>query len=250
MAERPYISQYQPTVFLGGLWLDDCQALEYQATDPKEPLFGFRDREWRHVAQGQTVVHGMIDVNFRFKGYLSLAIANLSNLDRLLRSEFFLQSGFGGQTGVLTVREVLHALTEANEFGDGSITTNTLTAEARESLLTQSFERFDFNQFTRLSDALRDDIWDGLGAKSADPTSKEHIQRTRARPGTWPYGFNMSVVYDQTDPFDSEATQDNAMVEILRDVRITSQSKIIVNNAPGGGRPIVERYQFIASSVD
>ena len=250
MSSNYYIAQYQPTVFLGGFWLDDCQSLEYQYGTPKEPLYGFRDTEFRHIARGQRIVHGMLDINFRHKGYLALAISQLSNLDRFVKTQFFTQNRNPSNGGVLTVREVLHALTESNEFGDGAITTAILDADARESLLTQAFERFDLNGFTRLSDALREDLWDGFAEPIADPLSKESVQKNRPSPGAWPLGFNLTVVYDQQDPGDPQQAQEPTMVETVTDVHIVAQSKQITNQVPGGGHAITERYQFIARSIE
>lgn len=242
MANSPYIAQYAPTIFLGGFWLDDARGIEFQISDPKEPLYGFRDVQFRSVARGQTVVHGVLDLNFRFKGYLSLALAKIRTADP--------QRDRPSLTDALIREEA-----EGNDFRNGAIDPRDISSQAWRDLLETPHEEFDIPRFTRLSDALKEQFWDDPSDFS---TVADRINGggARARAGEWPDSeelpkpFDLTVVYQHPDPSSIEDEQDEMLVEIIKDVHIMSQSKIIINAVPGGGEAIVERYQFIARDVE
>lgn len=255
---RDYVAQYQPTIFIGGHWVDDAQACEWQRTEPKEPLYGFRDEEFREMARGQRLVHGILDLNFRFKGYLTLALSMLETLEK--RTTRGLMAGTAGaRTAPVRLREILHAAREGNVFHTSGIDPRTLSIEQRQQLLERPFEDFDIEGFNKLSSAIQDDLWGGGSAsgrgldatsKPADPMSTAQVKKHRPHAGSWPVGFDMSIVYDLVHPSNPRQQQDMARVEILRDVHIVGESKMINNTVPGGARAVMERYQFIARTVE
>lgn len=254
MATSPYIAQYAPTIFLGGFWLDDARGIEFQISDPKEPLYGFRDVQFRSVARGQTVVHGILDLNFRFKGYLSLALARGA---RPKIPSFFETEGTLSEKLDIDERRLEAEREEGNDFRNGVIDPRDLSAAAWRSLLEKPHEEFDISRFVRLSDAMKEEFWDDPTDLSTvrDSIIDGTIQQNRVRAGEWPnpeevpHGFDLTVVYEHPDPSNIENEQDESLVETIKDVHIMSQSKIIINAVPGGGEAVVERYQFIARDV-
>ena len=191
MADSPYIPQYKPTIFIGGFWLDDARGIEFQVSDPKEPLYGFRDVQFRQVARGQTVVHGILDLNFRFKGYLSLALARLEEI--------------ANPEGEVDIQTLLQS-EQGNDFRNGAIDPRDISAQAWRDLLENPHKEFDIPRFVRLSDALKEQYWD-------DPadliTVADRVKGGGIRPraGEWPSqdevpkGFDMTIVYQHPDPF-------------------------------------------------
>ena len=257
MSDRTYISAHQPTIFIGGFWLDDAQSLEYQITDPKEPLYGFRDREFRTVATGQTLVHGMLDINFRYKGYLALVLQRLSKLQRYLAEQGGTADAalrnLAGTPGVsfggpLSTRAVMHAF-EGNDFQSQGIDPRRIQPDQLKDFLQKPYEDFDIKGFTRLSEAVKQNFWDPDGGAGAFDSS-DQVAANRPRGGIYPFPFDMSIVYEQSDPSDRRRQLDTSRVEILRACHIVASSKAITNTVPGGGRAIVERYQFIAREVE
>lgn len=248
MSDRSYVASYKPTVFIGGYWVDDAQSCEWQATKPKEPLYGFRDVDFREVAEGQRLVHGILDLNFRYKGYLSLALARLANLTPDRRVIQDIESSEGdGPSAPRRLRDIIHAATSGgNDFATARIDPLILEPEARRQFLEKSFQEFDIETFTKLSQALRDDLWD----TTVDELGLPHVESARPSPVDWPYPFDMSVVYDPPDPLNPRQNQDPARVEILRECHLVGVSKMITNTVPGGARAVVERYQFIARKVE
>lgn len=237
MSDRAYISTDSATLFIGGFWLDDAHGLEYQIADPKEPLYGYRSRQFDDIAEGQTIVHGMLDINFRFKGYLALVLARLQNLERIIKD--------AGDLGDDPLRAALFALQNDNDFRTSGIDPAGLSAAARASLLTTPHREFDIRSFRRLAQAMQDDLW----TDNRFTGRQSQVKLTGVRPGAWPDGFDLDIVYQQTNPTDNLREQDNALVERLKGVHIVGQSKILINAVPGGGEAVIERYQFLAKEV-
>jgi hypothetical protein len=267
MADSPYIAQYQATIFIGGFWVDDARGIEFQISDPKEPLFGFRDVNFSSVARGQTMVHGVLDLNFRFKGYLPLVLARLNRLGfnkRILDAAGgdlsapvpLLGSAFGQTVGEVasTTREHIYHEEQGNDFRNANIDPRDFTSDKWKDMLEKPHQEFDIPKFTRMSDALKEVYWDD---RRDMQTVADDIAAGGSRPriGEWPNteeiptGFDMTIVYMHPDPSMIDNEQDAALIETIKDVHIMAQSKIIMNAVPGGGENIIERYQFIAKDV-
>ena len=218
-----YISQHQPLIFINGFWLDDAQACEWQVSDPKEPLYGYADHLYRDVAEGQTLVHGMLDLNFRWKGYLYAALAHIDDIKNNIDPKA------GGDT-----------------FDQAPIDPRCVPVDGFKAYLEKSFQEYDIPGFKRLSRGLQGEFWD-IEKQEDRPDARGSLAR---RPGRYPNPFDLTVVFDPSDPTDSQKRLDQQRVETIRGVRIMAQSKMIVNAVPGGGQAVIERYQFIARDVD
>ncbi|MHA2067123.1 MAG: hypothetical protein ACXABY_22375, partial [Candidatus Thorarchaeota archaeon] len=228
-------------LFIKGWWVDDAAAIQYQVQDPKEPLFGYRDKHWRDVAEGNVMVHGAIDINFRYKGYLTFLLANLN----FLQADIDKSRRAGNESKLGDYANYLRGLNPDNNLRNAGLHGSDFTAEQRKKLLEASVEDFDLRKFRRLANALKEDYW----RNQPYATRAAQAAATRGRVGTWPDGFNIDVVFAQNEVDDITKNQDPGLVETLVDVRIVGQSKIIQNTVPGGGEPLLERYQFIAKDL-
>ena len=241
MPNQHYVSTDSATLFIKGWWVDDACAIQYQVADPKEPLFGFRDKRWRDVAEGNIMVHGMLDINFRYKGYLTFLLSNLDFLEAKIKKA----RETGGDNVLGEYSDFLRGLNPDNNLRDAGLDGTDFTVEQRKKFLESSAEDFDLRKFRRLANAMKEDYWD----KVPYPDRKTQAANERLRAGTWPDGFDIDVVFAQNEVDDITKDQDPGLVETLVDVRIVGQSKIIQNTVPGGGEPLLERYQFIAKDV-
>jgi hypothetical protein len=218
--DTPYISQHQPLVFIKGYWLDDAQSCEWQVSDPREPLYGYADQLFRDVAEGQTLVHGMLDINFRWKGYLHAALTEIDSQTLDFRS--------GGDT-----------------FDQAGIDPRRVPVAGYRAYLEKAYQEFDIPGFQRLSRGVQAEFWD-----PAQQEDRPNFQGSLARrPARYPNPFDLTIVFDPSDPADAQKRLDPQRVETIRGVRIMAQSKMIVNAVPGGGQALIERYQFIAQDV-
>lgn len=243
MPRRHYVSTDSATLFIKGWWLDDAAAIQYQVADPKEPLFGYRDKLWRDVAEGNTMVHGMLDINFRYKGYLTFLLASLDDLKARLEAA---KKKRGTSKALGEYADFLHALNPDNNLRQVGLDPTDLTASQRAAMLTASVDDFDLRKFRRLANAMQEDFWQNLPYVDR----KEKVSVERNRPGTWPDGFDIDIVFAQNEVDDLTKDQDPGLVERLIGVRIVGQSKVLQNTVPGGGEPLIERYQFIAQNVE
>lgn len=241
MPLRTYISTNAATLYVKGWWLDDAVGIQYQVQDPKEPLYGYRDALFRDVAAGNTIVHGMIDINFRYRGYFSILLSRIETLESKLKAAQ--DSGDHELFGEFNALK--NALNPRNNIRDATIDPRSWSTEERAALLESPADTFDLRNFRRLAKAMQEDFWETPVYSSR--MEKVDIERNRA--GTWPDGFDISIIYNHDGTEASTQFLDPALEEKITNVRIVGQSKILQNNVPGGGEPLVERYQFIARNV-
>ncbi len=241
--EYHYVSTDSATLFVKGWWIDDAAAIQYQVMDPKEPLFGYRDKHWRTVAEGNVMVHGALDINFRYKGYLTFLLANLE----FLQTRIELARTFDEGNVLGDYANFLYGLNPDNNLRQVGLDVTDLTAEQRAAILESSVEDFDLRKFRRLGNAMKEDFWRTNVSQYDSRADQQAAQRKRV--GTWPDGFDIDIVFAQNEVDDLTKNQDPGLVERLVDVRIIGQSKILQNSVPGGGEPLIERYQFIAKDV-
>jgi hypothetical protein len=243
---RPYVSTDSATIFIAGFWLDDAKGIEWQVQDPKQPLYGYRSFQFDDVAMGQTLVHGMLDLNFRYKGYLAMVLARLQDL-KLRNTNLF--QGLEDDTGVEgAYRQLLQQREQQNDFRSQGIDPRKIAPADYGALLATPHQQFNVNGFNRLAEAMREEFWDEGSQEALNQAQLALNQRPRA--GTFNLEeLDLKIAYKQTDPTDALDNEDSGMTYTLKGVRFVSQSQVLTNNVPGGGEPIIERYQFIAREI-
>jgi len=162
----------------------------------------------------------MLDINFRWKGYLHAALTQIDKQTLDFKA--------GGDT-----------------FDQAAIDPRRIPVAGYQAYLEKSFQEYDIPGFQRLSRGVQSEFWDAEREEDR-PTFRGSLAR---RPARYPNPFDLTIVFDPSDPSDSQKRLDPQRVETIRGVRIMAQSKMIVNAVPGGGQALVERYQFIAQDV-
>lgn len=237
-----YWGPAQVRLYVDGVWADDACAIQYMIQDNKVPKYGYSDKYYRTVAQGQTLVTGMLSINFRFNGYLRSVIEK--QIRR--RSDFnsLVNSGPGWPRLNVRTLEDIKNLDDAGKL-------ETL------AFIAQGYPPKDRG---KVFDNWKDMIW-GKGTdrfeKSldstletprimGDSTIQERVEaRSYQRPGLFTTGFDVMMVYG-TDP---ENIKDPGYIRVIQDVHLTGEAQRIEIEVPDGGRAIREVYQFLARDV-
>ena len=73
-----YPTPAQVTLYLEEVWVDDAYRVEFRKQNPKTPLYGFDEKYFSNVADGQVLVSGNLVINYRYPGYLWNIIAERS----------------------------------------------------------------------------------------------------------------------------------------------------------------------------
>jgi hypothetical protein len=231
---------------VAGFWLDDAKGIEFQIQDPKQPLYGYRSFLFDDVAQGQTLVHGVLDINFRYKGYLSMVLGRLEDLQ--IRGNRF-SRGTESEVGAeAAYGQLLQQLEQQNDFRNQAIDPRKISPTDYAELLSTPHKEFNVRGFSRLADAMREEFWDEGSQEVLNNAQLALRRRPRASTFNIP-DLDLKIVYKQTDPNDVLAEEDSGLTETIKGVRFVSQSKVLTNNVPGGGEPVIERYQFIAREI-
>jgi hypothetical protein len=65
-----YFTMTQARMYIGTLFIDELNALQFALQDNKIPIFGYASRFYDTVAQGRSLVQGQFTINFISEGYL------------------------------------------------------------------------------------------------------------------------------------------------------------------------------------
>lgn len=75
-AQKFYPSPSTVTYYIGDVLIDDIFRVDFQRKVSHQPIWGYDSRKYDFVAQGKEVVTGNIIINYRYPGYLRVAIEN------------------------------------------------------------------------------------------------------------------------------------------------------------------------------
>lgn len=204
-------------LYIGDVYLDDAYRVDWQAQNPKTPLYSWADNKYRAVAQGREIVSGRLIINYRFPGYLIAALE--------------------GQTG----GEPIYYNDIKNAVARNVETMATATTEDRiEALMSAHTKNDDGQDLDILQAALK-----SINSPNLSTASKN--KKTAYQAGAQ-IPFDIKIIYGDVEGYHLSKT--------LRDCHITGESQTISGAATGGGdmsssgSPIYEVYSFFCRSVD
>jgi len=212
-----YPSPSNVKIYVGDIYLDDAFRVDWQAQNPKTPMYSWADNKYRAVAQGREIVTGRLIVNYRFPGYLMSALE--------------------GQSGGRPV----HYNDIKNKVAENVETIATASVEDRIAALMAANSKDDNGQdLNMLESALKSVNSPNLGSTSKN--KKPAYQAGAQIP------FDIKIIYGDVEGYHLSKT--------LKDCHITGESQTISGAATGGGdmsssgSPIYEVYSFFCRSVD
>lgn len=255
MAVKTYFTAGQAKLLLGGYVLDDAHSINVEVQDSKTPVYGFRSETFDAIMFGRTIVYGVLDINFRYKGYLFQTIArsttaqeNIGDLDLYVDMTVEIES------------ELLSTWLDPNDLFDADAKAEALSNAAASSY-TQHYEA--------MKSAIKDDMWgrtkDPEGTSDIESKIKDKDYRKRllnainkggdqartrfsnramlARAGVMPDPIQLTILY-------GSSYKRPQHIETPRDVYFMSQSKVVSAAVNMSDSPLLERYQFIARTID
>ena len=69
-----YFTLTQARIYIGNLFIDELNSIQFALQDNKIPIFGYASRFWDDLAQGKSLVQGQLTINFVSEGYLYKAL--------------------------------------------------------------------------------------------------------------------------------------------------------------------------------
>lgn len=211
-----YPSPSNVKIYIGDVYLDDAFRVDWQAQNPKTPMYSWADSNFRTVAQGREIVTGRLIINYRFPGYLISAIE--------------------GRTG----GEPIYYNDIKNAVARNVEAMATATTEDRiEALMSANTKNDDGQDLEMLQAALKSINSPNLSTSTLN--KKPAYQAGAGNP------FHIRISYGDPNGFN--------IVKILEDCHITGESQTISGAATGGGdmsssgSPIFEVYSFFCRKV-
>lgn len=69
-----YFTMTQARMYIGGLFIDELNGLQFALQDNKIPIYGYASRFFDALGQGKSLVQGQFTINFISEGYLYLVL--------------------------------------------------------------------------------------------------------------------------------------------------------------------------------
>lgn len=212
-----YPSPSNVKLYIGDVYLDDAFRVDWQAQNPKVPMYSWADVNYRAVAQGREIVSGRLLINYRFPGYLRAAIE--------------------GREGGSSIDET----TLENVIRENVLEMSSASAHDRiEALMAANAKDDNGYTLSMLESALKS--IDSPNIKSSRFSNNSAYRAGATKP------FNIKIIYGDSEGFHLSKT--------LTDCHITGESQTISGAATGGGdmsssgSPIYEVYSFFCREVE
>lgn len=77
-----YFTGTQVSVFIGGMWVDDINGINYEVIHDRSPVFGYGSEHYDLFPKGSKIVTGTFNINFREPNYLFLILERAKLLSR------------------------------------------------------------------------------------------------------------------------------------------------------------------------
>lgn len=74
-----YFTMTQARMYIGALFIDELNALQFTLQDNKIPIYGYASRFYDAMAQGKSLVQGQFTINFISEGYLYTVLNEYQN---------------------------------------------------------------------------------------------------------------------------------------------------------------------------
>ena len=245
----------QVVLVISNYVIDEACTINYEITDEISPLYGFRDKTFRDISVGRTLVYGTLDINFIYRGYLTQMIA---------------RAPAKRDPAGLTERDQLRmerSLLDLATIRDAGLNPDELIdEEARREFIDQAFLAGDMEEYEDRLQAVKEMLWrikqDGGGQNLEqilqDPEKQRELVKDiregsvggwsnnaiLARPGLLKTPFDMSIVYGSVEEADNPL-----YTKVFKDCYIRGESMLVSAMVQGSEEVLMERYQFIAKTI-
>lgn len=77
--EMDYFASSQCQIFIGDVWIDDINRIEWHAETPHIPIYGYASELFDTTTPGRTLITGAFAINFKEAGYLQIILDRYKN---------------------------------------------------------------------------------------------------------------------------------------------------------------------------
>jgi hypothetical protein len=225
------------TYYIGDLLIDDIFRVDFQRKINHQPVWGYDSQKYDFVAKGKELVTGNIVINYRYPGYLKIAIKKYAEL----RSEMekIVNTKFGADQ-----------LPQYDPtFIKGFVASN---VSQRLEILSNKLKSYQKGPTSvELINKLKQDLRRNFGTEKTTPDSID--------PGA--EQFKSILDYDEIYPFDMNIRYGfqnvtGGYIRKFKDCVVIGEGQTVSAAANGGddmsssAQPILEVYTFFAKSVE
>lgn len=224
-----FYSGSQITVWLGNIYLDDINSIQWVRTQNKMPIYGYASQLFDAVANGTVLVQGNFTINFRQQGYLPAIVRTIKDL----YAKFNPDSPSSKSQNIDTWNTVQSLISK--HLKNGTFGPN--TAEEIKELGNSQ----DFFELAKEYEKI---VWGEAGSYDTDVRYPADVQQAMDIPD----GFNIMVSYGNPSNTEMQTKREvmQSTVKTLIGVHLVGEAQTIMV----GGQPVQEQYNFIARNTD
>lgn len=242
-----YFSGAQVSIYFGHIWIDEVTSITYNVSQNRSPLYGYADKLFRGLAQGQVIVRGQFSINFKEAGYIWVALNKYKRLKGAKTPIHNKSSNIDRRNVEQVVNKELsqfklnqayqQLMTTTEESEDDNDSRNVSIARTAAGLTGYSSDiraGGGIGDAENIFEAFEDKVW---GMKKEDREEEDHRRADDNRLNP----FDIYITY-------GDFVGDNSVNHTIRkiaDVSIIGTSQQIVID----GQPIQEVYDFIARNI-
>ena len=231
ITNRFYKNPTDTYVFIEHVWLDDIYRIDYNRSYSRNPVYGYRDKQYGQVAEGRELITGNIIVNFFRPGYLADTIAGLH---RESPSQLNKQNPYNEIERLK--KEIDSQIEEAyKNYNPG-------TDERREAISRV----FSYAASIGMSEYTAEVFRDAFARTEPRSTRNRY---SNSDPFAQKRHFDIQIYYGHPD-------NEDTIIEQLKNCALLGQSKTIsAAGSPNGdlsssAQVILEVYPFVAQTVE
>jgi hypothetical protein len=230
-----FYSGSQITVWFGNILIDDINAIQWNRSQSKRPIYGYASQQFDAVAKGTVIIQGNFTINFRQRGYLSAVMLRIKDLYKKFSEDGNTteEKAKWDSSRWPVVRDLIGMHLRNGTFGPQTVEEITALGESP-----------DFFELAKFYEEL---IW-GEGALYGDEGKETKSPVDVYQQDLLSDGFNILITYGNTSGSEARTLQDQlqSTTKTLNGVHLIGESQVI----QVGGQPVLEQYDFIARGTD
>jgi hypothetical protein len=249
MANRFYPTPATVKYYINDIELDDMYRVDFQRSINYQPIYGYNSMQYDFVAKGKELVNGNLIINYRYPGYLAMAILNAllaSNSTKDAMSTIDDRKNLKFKDNKFKTEQLINYLDKANISTNDKL--KTIANSIKESL---DFDKALTNE--NIANILQDKYIKKLPKDSGSLANQLKSTQDKKSVLSSILDYQRVIKFDLTVRYGFQDVE--SYVRIFKDCVITGEGETVSAAAGGGNdisssaQPILEIYPFFAKTI-
>lgn len=249
MANRFYPSPSTVKYYVNDIELDDMYRVDFQRNVNFQPIYGYNSTQYDFIAKGKELVNGNLIINYRYPGYLAMAILNAlltTNNTKDAMDSIDDRKNLKFKDNKFKTEQLINYLDKANIGTDDKL--KIIANSIKESL---DFDKALTNE--NIANILQDKYIKRLPKDLGSLSNELKSTQDKRTVLSSILDYQRTIKFDLTVRYGFQGVE--SYVRIFKDCIITGEGETVSAAAGGGNdisssaQPILEVYPFFAKTI-